>query len=273
MPGPELSPVSVLSSERFLKESGHFVGDEFDVTVGGGRVSVRIAGRVDYFPTLDTVGEPWIVTDLVSIGLVSNVEATYGEIIVPNEAWLVTDEALADREGLAERLRIEPFASTTVHDRDYLLSKTQVDPLLDAGWRALLNVAFVTVLVLSCIGFLVHTYVSFRDREGQFALLRAVGLSMNQLTLLIWIEQALVVVAGLALGTWMGGQVGATIMTFLGHDDTGDRVLPPYTLDVDWVTLISTYAAIIVVFTVIITSVVIVVRRLSLQQVLRFGEE
>ena len=271
--GPALSQVSVLASERFLRDSGHIVGDEFDVTVGGGRVSVRIAGRVDYFPTLDTVGEPWIVADLASIGLVSNVEATYGEIIVPNEAWLVTDEAFADREGLAERLRIEPFASTTVYDRNDLLSTTQVDPLLDAGWRALLNVAFVTVLILSCIGFLVHTYVSFRDREGQFALLRAVGLSMNQLTLLIWIEQALVVVAGLALGTWMGGQVGATIMTYLGHDDTGARVLPPYTLDVDWLTLISTYAAIIVVFTVIISFVVIVVRRLSLQQVLRFGEE
>ena len=71
----------------------------------------------------------------------------------------------------------------------------------------------------------------------------------------------------------MGGQVGATVMTFLGHDDTGGRVLPPYTLDVDWVTLISTYAAIVVVFTVIIATVVIVVRQLSLQQVLRFGEE
>ncbi len=270
--GQPVSAVSVLASERFLKESGHVVGDEFDVTVGGGRMPVRVAGKVDYFPTLNTVGEPWIVADLASVALVSNVEATYGEIVAPNEAWLVTDEALTDREGLAERLRIEPFASTTVHDRNDRLATAQVDPLLDAGWRALLNVAFVTVLILSCIGFLVHTYVSFRDREGQFALLRAVGLSMNQLSLLIWIEQALVVAAGLALGTWMGGQVGATIMTFLGHDDTGGRVLPPYTLDVDWVTLISTYAAIVAVFTIIIAVVVVVVRRLSLQQVLRFGE-
>ena len=270
--GQAVSPVAVLASERFLKESGHVVGDEFDVTVGGGRLPVHVAGQVDYFPTLDTVGEPWIVADLGSIALVSNIEATYGEIVMPNEAWLVTEEALSDREALGERLRIEPFASTTVYDRDDLLSTTQVDPLLDAGWRALLNVAFVTVLILSCIGFLVHTYVSFREREGQFALLRAVGLSMNQLSLLIWIEQALVVAAGLALGTWMGGQVGATIMTFLGHDDTGGRVLPPYTLDVDWVTLISTYAAIVAVFTLIIAVVIVVVRRLSLQQVLRFGE-
>ena len=270
--GPAVSPVSVLASDRFLKESGHNVGDAFDVTVGGGRMPVRIEGRVDYFPTLDTVGEPWIVADLESVALVSNIEATYGEIVSANEAWLVTADMLGDREELAERLRIEPFSSTTVYDRSDLLETAQVDPLLDAGWRALLNVAFVTVLILSCIGFLVHTYVSFRERESQFALLRAVGLSMNQLSLLIWIEQALVVAAGLALGTWMGGQVGATIMTFLGHDDTGGRVLPPYTLDVDWVTLVTTYAAIVAVFTIIIAAVVIVVRRLSLQQVLRFGE-
>ena len=270
--GEAVSPVSVLASDRFLEQSGHFVGDEFDVTVGGGRMPVLVAGRVDYFPTLDTVGEPWIVADLESIALVSNIEATYGEIVSANEAWLVTEDALGDREELAERLRVEPFSSTTVHDRNDLLATAQVDPLLDAGWRALLNVAFVTVLILSCIGFLVHTYVSFRERESQFALLRAVGLSMNQLSLLIWIEQALVVAAGLALGTWMGGQVGATIMTFLGHDDMGGRVLPPYTLDVDWVTLISTYAVIVAVFTVIIAAVVVVVRRLSLQQVLRFGE-
>ena len=96
---------------------------------------------------------------------------------------------------------------------------------------------------------------------------------MNQLSTLVWIEQTLVVAAGLALGTWMGGQVGATIMTFLGHDDTGRRALPPYALDVDWATLVLTYTAVAAVFTLIIAVVVIVVRRLSLQQVLRFGEE
>ncbi len=271
--GQAISPLSVLASERFLKDSGHSVGDEFDVTVGGGRLPVRIAGAMDYFPTLNTVAEPWLVADLGSLTLVSNIEATYGEIVAPNEAWLVTQEGLADRSELAERLRVSPFNSSTVHDREALLATTQVDPLLDAGWRALLNVAFVTVMILSCIGFLVHTYVSFRERESQFALLRAVGLSMNQLSTLVWLEQALMVVAGLALGTWMGGQVGATIMTFLGHDDTGGRALPPYALDVDWAALALTYAAIVAAFTLIITAVVIVVRRLSLQQVLRFGEE
>ena len=56
-------------------------------------------------------------------------------------------------------------------------------------------------MVLSCIGLLLHTYVSFRDREGQFALLRAVGFSLNQIATLVWIEQAIVVLTGLALGT------------------------------------------------------------------------
>ena len=80
------------------------------------------------------------------------------------------------------------------------------------------------------------------------------------------------VLTGLALGTWMGGQVGSTIMTFLGHDDMGERVLPPYTLDVDWITLLFIYSLILVVFSIVIAAVVMVIKRLSLQKLLRFGE-
>jgi len=162
--------------------------------------------------------------------------------------------------------------NSPLYDQKSLLDLTRVDPLLDAGWRALLIVAFSIVLVLSCIGLLLHTYVSFRDREGQFALLRAVGFSLNQIATLVWIEQAIVVLTGLALGTWMGGQVGSTIMTFLGHDDMGERVLPPYTLDVDWITLLFIYSLILVVFSIVIAAVVMVIKRLSLQKLLRFGE-
>ena len=55
----------------------------------------------------------------------------------------------------------------------------EVDPLVQAGWRALLFMAFAAVLILTCLGFLVHAYVSFRNREVQFALMRTIGFSMG----------------------------------------------------------------------------------------------
>ena len=150
--------------------------------------------------------------------------------------------------------------------------ESQSDPLVEAGWRALLFIAFGAVLALSCMGFLVHAYVSFRNRALQFALLRTVGLSGNQLLSLVWLEQLLVIVVGLALGSWMGGRLGATVMPFLGHTEQGAQTLPPFQVDLNWTTLMFTYGAMGLFFAVIIVGVIMFVRRISLQRVLRLGE-
>ena len=147
-----------------------------------------------------------------------------------------------------------------------------MDPLVKAGWRSLLFIAFLAVLVLSILGFLVHAYVSFRNRQVQFALLRTVGLSIRQLIAMVWIEQTLVIVVGLVLGTWMGGRLGATIMPFLGHDDFGGRVMPPFAIQVNWTILGLTYLIMIVVFTLVILGLIWIIQRISLQRVLRLGE-
>ena len=102
--------------------------------------------------------------------------------------------------------------------------------------------------------------------------MRTVGFSMRQLSTLVLLEQVLVIGAGLALGTWMGGRLGATMMPFLGHDDSGTRVLPPFVVDVNWGTLAIMYVAMGLLFAVIIAGVIILVRRISLQRILRLGE-
>ena len=55
---------------------------------------------------------------------------------------------------------------------------------------------------------------------------------MKQLVTLIWLEQALVIAAGMALGTWMGARLVGTIMPFLGHDERGVKVVPPFATNV-----------------------------------------
>ena len=95
---------------------------------------------------------------------------------------------------------------------------------------------------------------------------------MRQLVLLVWLEQALVIVAGLALGSWMGGRLGSIIMPFLAHDDRGSQVLPPFILEIDRGTLTITYVAMAVVFALIISGMILFIRRISLQRTLRMGE-
>ena len=268
----ELTSLPVLASKGFNKNSGHKVGDEFDVSVSGHRVPVRIIDEMEFFPTMNLREKSFLISDMNSLISYASMGSPNTEVL-PNELWISSDSTGLEREDLIERLNLSgAFLIDSFQDRDVLLAESKVDPLVKAGWRSLLFIAFSSVLVLSCLGFLVHAYISFRNRQLQFALLRTVGFSMRQMVTMVWLEQMLVILAGLALGTWMGSRLGAVIMPFLGHDDFGSQVMPPFAMQINWNVLILTYVIMFVVFAVIILGMIWLVNRISLQRVLRLGE-
>ena len=269
--GPPVTPLPVLASEGFLTETGHTRGESIEVSAASHRIPVQIVDTVDFFPTLDPYNDIFLISDLSSLAGLANLDSALREL-KPNEVWLSTDTNGVDRSRLTQTLSRDPFVGRRVLDREALLARSQVDPLVKAGWRALLFLAFAAVLILSCLGFLVHAYVSFTSRGPQFALLRTVGFSMKQLTTLVWLEQALVVAVGMGLGTWMGGRLGALIMPFLGYDDLGSQVLPPFVIQVNWGVLTIVYGVMVFIFAVIVLAVIWLIRRISLQRILRLGE-
>ena len=271
-PGPEPQPVPVVASPSFFRRFGHAVGDELLVSVSGRRLNVVLVDTVDFFPTLDSINDRFLVADLESVRAQANRGTMRGEVSA-NEMWLKTDVLGDEREELLEKFRGgQPFQIARAIDTVADLGLAQIDPLVLAGWRALLLIAFGAILILSSLGFLVHAYISFRNRELQFALMRTMGFSTRQLVSLMWVEQALVITVGMALGTWMGGRLGATIMPFLGHDDRGGQVLPPFVIEVGWQNLLVTYVAMGLIFTVIILGVIWFIQRMSLSRVLRVGD-
>ncbi|MCH9009331.1 MAG: hypothetical protein IIC21_01735 [Chloroflexi bacterium] len=270
--GPPVSPLPVIASTSFLADTGHDINDEFEVSVSGHRVPIRIVDSIEFFPTLDTINKTFLLSDLTSVLKYTNLDSTSSEL-KPNQVWLSTNSIDGERDLLISALENdEPFLHRIVHDTEKELALSQVDPLVQAGWRALLFMAFGAVLILSCLGFLVHAYVSFREREMQFGLMRTIGFSMRQLITLVWVEQALVITAGMALGAEMGRRLGAIIMPFLSHNDRGGQVLPPFVLEINWATLGITYGVMIFVFTAIILGMIWFIRRISLQKILRLGE-
>ncbi len=267
-----LEPLPVLANDVFLEENGHKLGDEITVSLGGARLPVRLADSVAFFPTLDTPNNSYLIADVDQVVAYANLGSLFGEVR-PNEVWLSTSLNGQEREALLTTLSEDPpFNQGAVRDMADALEAARVDPLVETGWRALLFISFSAVLILSCIGFLIHAYVSFRSRQLQFALMRTIGFSMWQLIALVWLEQILVIGAGMALGIWMGGRIGAVIMPFLASNETGGQVLPPLVLQVEWGTLAMAYAAMGVVFALIIVGVTLFIKRISLSRVLRLGD-
>lgn len=270
--GDNAEPVPVVASESLAREFGFSEGDEFLASVNGRRLNVVLADTVDFFPTLDSYNDKFLIADLESVVTYVNLGMSRSEI-GPNEMWLSTELTGEERADLVEFFESDkPFPVSRVIDTEANLEEAQIDPLVLAGWRALLLIAFGAILILSSLGFLVHAYISFRNRELQFALMRTMGFSTRQLVSLMWMEQALVIVVGMALGTWMGGRLGASIMPFLGYDDRGAQVLPPFVIEVGWQNLLVTYVAMAGIFMVIILGVIWFIRRMSLSRVLRLGD-
>ena len=273
--GHEPEPIPVLASVGFLQKEARQVHDSFEAMIDQTRVPIKIVGEIELFPSNLSDRAKYLVADIAGVNAFA-VSSSSVKPFVPNEIWLSSDTSGQERIDLLSKLKdVNGFNVITVLDREerFRANDAYVDPLVDAGWRALLFIAFSSVLLLSCLGFLVHIYSSFRSRQIQFALMRTLGLSGKQLVVMMWLEQTLVIAVGLLLGTWMGGRLGATIIPFLGHNDFGGKVVPPFVMQIDWESLGFIYLAMLVVFAIITAGLILIIQRISLSGVLRLGEQ
>jgi len=287
--GAELAVVPVIASVGFIEQFGGGDGKELEVAIEGNQIKVSVKDTIEFFPTLAQEGEPFLIADIDALHERLNVVRSRGDR-QPREVWISTDrgaELLASDggildsvtpgdpaslaiEGTLRALRARP--GSKIVDRTVVLSEVAFDPLVSAGWRALLGIAFFTVLVVSAVGFLVHARVSFDGRRNELALLRTIGLSMKQLLFLVVLEQVLVIGVAVALGVAMGARMGTTIMPYLANSGKTAVVVPPMAIQIDWGGFGITFGLLGVVFLAVIGLILISVYRMSIHAVMRMGE-
>ncbi|MBO03710.1 MAG: hypothetical protein CL731_01650 [Chloroflexi bacterium] len=287
--GSELEVVPVVASTTFIEAFGGEDGDILEIAMDGVPVNISVRDVIEYFPTMSLDEEPFILADFEAIHERLNITRTTGNI-QPAEYWIATAqgaELLVAEEGILESveapdrainaidrelrsMRVRPGSNTT--DRSLELANVAFDPLVSAGWRALLGIAFFTVLIVSAVGFLVHAKVSFDGRRAELALLRTIGLSMKQLLFLVVLEQVMVIGVAVALGIFMGSRMGTTIMPYLANSGENAVVVPPMAVQIDWLGFGITFGLLGVVFLAVISLILLSVYRMSIHTVMRMGE-
>ena len=90
-----------------------------------------------------------------------------------------------DRAQLEETLGEPPYQLDTLSDRQGELERLERNPLIAAGGAGILYIAFGAVLMLVAAALLVSLWVSVQRRRGEFAVLRAMGLSRGQVVQLL----------------------------------------------------------------------------------------
>ena len=266
--GSPLLPVIVSTS--FADSVG---GTRVIVSLPGGLVPVEIKELVDYFPTLDPDGGGFLLFDLDT--LVSYVDALNPVAKTSvNEVFLKTADGPrtdGDDEKVFNDLVRLVRGQGRVTGAAEQLDSLRTDPLVSAGWRAMVLVAVGVVLFTAGLGYVVYLSAIGDRSAEEIGLLRSLGLSRLQLVGLVGLEHLLVATIGLAVGAWAGFQMSRLTVSSVAVAEAGGRVLPPFVLTTEWSIMGPLYVALAAMFLVSLLTMGRRMLRLDLRRLSRFA--
>jgi hypothetical protein len=252
------------------------VGDTFQMNLVGAERDIRIVGVVDSFPTVDAA-TPLAIIDLPTLSLV-RFDAAHGatggaapsELRRPDEWWLDVDPAAVD--DVSRQLAARPFSSASVLTAVGRLRSLVSDPVA-LGIIGALGIGAIAAGIFALIGLALAASVSARQRQGEFALVRALGLSRRQLTAWLWLENGSLAVISVLVGAALGALISWVVLPSVTLTSDGSAPTPPVlvNLPLPTIALLAVLAA--VALAAIVLAVAAVLRRVGIGNILRLSEE
>ena len=242
--------VPVIASALYLERTGARVGDTTTATTPAGPLTFRIVGSAAAFPPLDPT-VPFLVADATTLET-ADFGAT-GYPLVTKEWWLTTDPSRTS--DVVAAVAGPPYGVSGAVSRAALARALATDPV-PLGVLGALALGAIASLVFAGVGFIVGATVSASERRGEFALLRALGLSVRQLSGQLSIESTFLLVVGLGGGTILGLVLAWLVLPYSTLSVDGSAVVPPPTIVVPWEAILPLYvlSGILLVVTVLVMS-------------------
>jgi putative ABC transport system permease protein len=281
------NPTGILVPGNLLEEKKLNIGDtiKIAVTTGVAGLSITldspIVGTFDLFPTWYPESGPIVVGNLEELYLRAGAE-------FPHEVWLGTTNN-ADPEVVAYTVRgfsilldqqadqsklIQNGLNTIVSDwssADLNIRAEQRRPERQ-GLFGLLSVGFVSSALLTVLGFLLYALFSFRRRFIEMGMLRAIGLSIRQMTSLLAAELAFLVLLGIGVGTALGVFASRLFVPFLQIGASTQSQYPPFQIQIAWLSIAQIYVLFALLFVVALSSLSALLVRMKIFQAIKLGE-
>jgi hypothetical protein len=260
-------PIPAIVTRDLAARAHVTTGGRLDLTEDGVDQPLTVAGIVAALPST-TPGAPAVLVDWTGFGdeaLANGLSAPS-----PTEWWLATRGA--DPAAAARVLGAHPSWTGTTVDRAALRHRLRDAPLGGALQGALI-LGFGAALVFAAIGFAVNTAVSARERAGEFAILRALGVRGRQVLGLVAVEQAFLVGMGLAGGLLLGIVVARLVVPHVVLTVSATAPYPPAQVILRWPVVLAMLAAIVILLTAVLLLLVRSLRHGGPGQTRRLGED
>jgi len=259
-------PVPVVATAPFLEATASAVGDELRTQIGGIDRQVRITGAIRAFPTVDP-SQPALLMDYRTLALLRFEGSDAAD---PAQEWWFAIAA-SEPGPTMDRLRDPSIGSRSVVgfvERNQALA---TDPVA-LGIIGVLSIGVTAAAVFAVVGFIASAAVSARERVGEFALLRALGLSSGQLSGWLSLENATLAISSLVAGSALGLVVAWVALPFVTVTQDADPPFPPVEVAVPWGTIAALEAIGIVALSAAVVVLAWLLRRIGMTSALRIGE-
>lgn len=265
---PEPVPaLPAIVGRAFADATGAVVGDTVAATSYGQALRLRVEAIVDGFAPLDP-DRPFVVVDAPSLELVRFDEV--GTVVPAGEWWLAVEPGREPDVLAALAASADPPAEVVGREA---LARTMATAPVPLGVIGALGIGAIAALAFAAIGFVVSASVSTEERVGEFALLRALGLSRSQLSAWMTLESAFLLVVGVMVGSALGILLAWLVLPFATLTETGAPTVPAAQVVVPWAALVPLW---LIAGALLAVTVVLVGRRLGgigLAGVLRARDE
>lgn len=243
------------------------IGDEKNImlNLGTGTVEIgyRVVGIVDDFPAL-SAKDPIMIAPIGLIEPLINQVAAINQFFTDNEIWLdlparePSDALKAELAGLGSGVQNVTYAWVRY-------GEIQREPLPSAV-AGMLFAGFWVSLLLSLLDFAFYLVVTARQRLYTFAVLRSLGWNAGHIWSLLLAEQITLVAPALIAGSLIGAGLAYLLLPFLALAGSEALRIP-------WLSVFGLLGVLIVSFSVLMGLAAVYLRRMSVNQVLRLGEE
>ncbi|MCA9958106.1 MAG: ABC transporter permease, partial [Anaerolineales bacterium] len=264
------APIPVLVHEKFLNSVNVQVGDKLNININSQPVAIQVMGVVNYFPTMyDDQDSGYVIMNRDAIMNAMNDNSS--QSVNVNEVLLEVDDG-ANQVEVAETALTNITSINQAWSVDTIRRTIKADPMA-LGLRSVTFFGYVLTTTLSLVGFGTYFYMSARQRESMYGVLRSIGMSPRQLYGALVLEQVVLILAGLIVGTVLGVVLNQITLPGLPITFSDRSPTPPFRALNDWLAVARIYLTLAVAFFVTLGLATLLLWRTQLHRVLRVGEE
>jgi len=258
----------VIVPRQALGQTGLQAGDKISLDVSVDyerrRMEFTIAGVYDYFPTVYALEQPAVIANLEYIFEQAGMTLTHG-------IWLRTAPGM-DTKRLTDEARGLGVSITQVRDLRGMITDDTAR-LERVGIFGMLSIGFLASAGLSILGLLMYISASLSSRLQRFAVLRAIGFSLNQLLTVVTLEFVTVILYGVGGGSLLGIAASVLYVPYFQLTEDPSLPVPPFIAEIAWREIGQFSVVFAVLLGAAVAALLYGVARRQLGQALRLGDQ